>query len=105
MNMMSPIRQPEMPAFDALERIKQAAARMGDAMGIDGQFRFAYGVTQDGRSECFLIHAFKPDEYATAEKAVVVLGDDGRAFGSLDFVLAALERYVAERAPVLMAAE
>lgn len=99
MNMISPIRQPEPPAFDVFERITAAARQMGGAMGIDGHFRLAYEVKQDGRVQAYIHHWFKPDPYAFP-KCVSACSTGGYHTGTLANALDELDRYVAEHAPI-----
>lgn len=97
MNMISPIRQTEMPAIDVFERIHSAVQRMGDAMGIDGQFRLAYEARAGQPPLAYITHWFKPDIYAFPQ-CVPACGRGGHQTGSLATALDELDRYVNQHA-------
>ncbi|PWC96917.1 hypothetical protein [Azospirillum sp. TSO5] len=99
MNMISPIRQPEMPAIEVFERMAAAAKRMGDAIGIDGYFRLAYEVHKNGAVDASIHHWYKPDQYAFP-KCVTACADGSYQNGSLANALDELDRYVDEHATI-----
>lgn len=96
MNMMTPVNQPDVPAYDVQQRVLRAAKQMGSAMGLDGYFSVNANVYPDGRKEAFITHWFRPEPNAFLD-CRAACASDSTSLGTMEHALYELDRYVQER--------